>query len=60
MINMGGFKIIKENGKVIIEDKSTSLFFDDNSRLAEKIKSNPHLNYWEKQDLLKELGLDGK
>ena len=57
---MGGFKIKKENGKVIIEDKSTSLFFDDNSRLAEKIKSNPHLNYWEKQDLLKELGLDGK
>lgn len=58
---MDNFKIRKERGKVIIQDDfTTSLTFDDNSQLKEKINNNPHLNYWEKQDLLKELGLDGK
>lgn len=58
---MDNFKIRKESGKVIIQDDfTTSLTFDDNSQLKEKINNNPHLNYWEKQDLLKELGLDGK
>lgn len=50
---MSTYKIKKENGKVYIQDEfTTSLTFDDNSELFEKIKSNPHLNQWDKKDIL--------
>lgn len=56
---MGNFKIKKEKGNVIIEDDeiTKSLTFTDDEHLKEKIKSNPHLEHWDKEDILKELGL---
>ena len=50
---MSVYKIKKENGRVNIQDEFTTLLmFDDNSELFEKIKNNPHLNQWDKKEIL--------
>ena len=39
---MSKYRIIRENGKVCIEDDfTTSLTYDDDTQLEEKIKTNP-------------------
>ncbi len=50
---MSKYRIIRENGKVCIEDDfTTSLTYDDDTQLEEKIKTNPVLNYWERIEIL--------
>ena len=56
---MTKFRIERKNGSVVIKDEfETRLNLVDDERLKDSINNEPGLEYWERADLLKLLGLD--
>lgn len=56
---MTKFRIERKNGRVVVKDEfETRLDLVDDERLKDSINYVPGLEYWERADLLKLLGLD--
>ena len=53
---MEKYKVVRENGRVIIKDELGVIYnLDDNKSAIETIKNSTSIEYWDKMDIVQQL-----